>query len=438
MSTTSEGQPAGVDSGASTLPVPDTNHWLQRAMGVARDGDFARLWAAESVSQIGSQFTIVVLPLLAALTLDASPMAVGLLAAAGGVPHLLFGLLAGAWVDRLRRRPVMIVADLARFALLALIPLAAWRGVLTIELLIGIAFLTECFTLFFDIAYLAYVPSLVPRQRLVEANSRLEASASMAQVLGPAFGGWVVRLLGGPNAMLVDALSYLASALFLLRIRAEEAPPQRQNQGGVAREIAAGLAVLWQIPILRALALASGIVNLGGFLFLSVYVLYMTRTLGLDAGAVGLVFAMGGVGALAGSLLAAPLRNRWGTGRTLVGSLVLFGLCGMTVPLAVAFPRYALPLILAAELLQWVMLVIFNINAVSLRQAVTPIHLLGRVNGSMRFISTGMRPVGSLLGGYLGMRIGLPLTLVAGAFGMLAAFLPLLGSRIPEIPDEAA
>jgi predicted MFS family arabinose efflux permease len=179
-------------------------------------------------------------------------------------------------------------------------------------------------------------------------------------------------------------------------------------------------------------------VTLGGFLFLSIYVLYLTRTLGLDAGAVGLVFAMGGIGALLGSMVAAPVRNRWGTGPTLVGSLVLFGLFGLTVPLAVAFPRYALPLILASELLQWVTLVVYNINAVSLRQAITPNHLLGRVNGSMRFISAGMRPVGSLLGGYLGSRIGLPATLVVGALGMLVAFMPLLGSTVWRTRSHSA
>jgi predicted MFS family arabinose efflux permease len=182
---------------------------------------------------------------------------------------------------------------------------------------------------------------------------------------------------------------------------------------------------------LRALALASGVMFLGGFLFLSVYVLYLTRTLGLGPGAVGLVFALGGVGALAGSLVAGPLRARLGVGMTLMVSLVLFGVFGLTIPLAVVFPRFALPLILASEFLQWVMVLVFSINSVSVRQAITPDRLLGRVNGTMRFVVWGMRPIGSVLGGYLGGHIGLPATLVVGAVGMLVAFVPLLGSPIP-------
>jgi predicted MFS family arabinose efflux permease len=200
-------------------------------------------------------------------------------------------------------------------------------------------------------------------------------------------------------------------------------------------EIREGLASVWRVPVLKALALSSAAMNLGGYLFLAVYVLYMTRNLGLDASAVGLVFAAGGVGALLGSLYAGRARGRWGLGRVLVGSQLLFGVCGMLVPIAVLVPRLALPLIVAAEFLQWVMLLVFTINAVSLRQAITPDHLLGRVNGSMRFLVWGTRPVGSLLGGFLGGLIGLPATLAIGAVGMMLAFLPLLGTAIPRLDD---
>jgi predicted MFS family arabinose efflux permease len=193
------------------------------------------------------------------------------------------------------------------------------------------------------------------------------------------------------------------------------------------------LRAVWHSPVLRALALSSTVVNLAGFLFLSIYVLYMTRELGLGAEAVGFVFAAGGVGALLGSVIAGPSRDRWGVGRVLLGSQVLFGLFGMLVPIAVLFPDYALPFVVAAEFLQWVAVLVFQINAVSLRQAITPDRLLGRVNGTMRCIVWGARPIGSLLGGYLGTRIGLPATLVVGAFGMLLAFLPLLTSPIPKL-----
>jgi MFS family permease len=412
---------------------------VNRALGIARHGDFARLWAAQSASAIGSQFTAVALPLLAALSLGASPMAFGVLAAAAGLPHLLFGLLAGAWVDRLRRRPVMIAADIVRAILLATIPFAAALGVLRVEMLVAVAFLVETFTVFFDIAYLSYIPSLVSREDLVEANSRLEASASGAQVVGPALGGTLVRVLGAPLALLVDTLSYLISAALIWRIRAREGPPERADTAMSLRaEIGQGLRAVWQSPVLRALALSSTVLNVAGFLFLSIYVLYMTRDVGLGAEAVGLVFAAGGAGALLGSISAGPARGRWGLGRVLLGSQILFGLFGMLVPLAVLFPDAALPLVVAAEFLQWVMVLVFSVNSVSLRQAITPDRLLGRVNGTMRFIVWGSRPIGSLLGGYLGSRIGLPATLVVGAFGMLVAFVPLLASPIPTLRSISA
>jgi len=360
-------------------------------------------------------------------------MAFGVLAAAAGLPHLLFGLFAGVWVDRLRRRPVMIGADIARAILLATIPLAAAVGALRIEFLVAVAFLVEIFTVFFDIAYLTYIPSLVSREGLIEANSRLEATASGAQVIGPALGGTLVRLLGAPLALVVDALSYLVSATLIWRIRAHEALAERTGpQMSLRAEIGQGLHAVWQSPVLRALALSSTVMNVAGFLFLSIYVLYMTRDLGLGADAVGLVFAAGGVGALLGSVSAGPARGRWGVGRVLLGSQFLFGFFGMLVPLAVLFPDVALPLVVAAEFLQWVMVLVFSVNSVSLRQAITPDRLLGRVNGTMRFIVWGSRPIGSLLGGYLGSRIGLPATLVVGAFGMLIAFVPLLTSPIPR------
>jgi MFS family permease len=425
---------SGVPGTDSRPPAATTRGLDPRRIALFAHSDFARFWTAQTISQVGTQFTAVALPLLAALSLGASAMGFGLLATASGLPHLLFGLPAGAWVDRLSRRRVMILADLGRAALLAAVPIAAWRGALRLELLIAIAFLVETLSLFFDVAYLAFLPTIVPRTRLVDANSRQEATASGAQVVGPALAGSFVRWLGAPLATLVDAVSYLGSALFLWRIRAAEPPRQTPATGSTLREeVRQGLAAVWQAPVLRALALSSGIVNLAGFLFLSIYVLYMTQDLGLGAAAVGLVFAIGGIGALLGSLAAGPARDHWGVGPVLLGSQVLFGVFGMLVPLAVLFPRYALPLVMAAEGLQWVMVLVYDVNAVSLRQTVTPDRLLGRVNGTMRFLVWGTRPLGSLLGGYLGMRIGLPATLVVGAVGMSIAFVPLLASPIPRL-----
>jgi predicted MFS family arabinose efflux permease len=407
--------------------------WFTRALGVARDADFACLWAAQSISSIGSQFTVVALPLLAALALGASPQAVGLLTAAQGLPHLLFGLFVGAWVDRLRRRPLMIAADFGRAVALAAIPVSAAFGLLRTEIVIVVAFVVAFGTAIFDTAYSSYVPALVPRDQLVEANSRLQASESGAQVIGPALAGIAIRLAGAPGAIAIDALSYLASASFLWRIRLPEPAPRRTAEASILAEVRQGLNSVIRDPILRPLALATGILYLGAYLFYAVYVLYMTRSLGLGPEAIGLVFAAGGIGALIGSVMATPVRARWGTGATLMAALLLFGLFGLTIPLAVLLPRYALPLIVASEFLQWLTLMIYIINAMSLRQAITPHHLLGRVNGTWRFLIFAFQPVGALVGGFLGERIGLPATLVAGAAVMLVAFVPLLPSPIPSL-----
>jgi predicted MFS family arabinose efflux permease len=435
MESISHGDVVVRDSGASPSAIAN-RQWsdrLQSKLGVARDPNFARFWAAESISTVGSQFTAVAVPLLAAIGLGASPQAVGLLAAASGVPHLLFGLFAGVWVDRTRRRPLMIAADVGRAVALAVIPIASVMGYLSVELLIAVAFIVASGTVIFDTAYLAYVPALVDKERLVEANSRLEASASASQVIGPSLAGTVVRFLGAPAALAIDGVSYLGSAALLWRIRLPEPAPEVKPENSVLQDIWQGLQSVVHDPILRALSLATGIVNLGGYMFLAVYVLYMTRNLGLGPEAVGLVFAAGGVGALIGSVLAGPAQTRFGTGPTIIVSLVLFGLFGLTVPLAVFFPQYALPLIVAAEGLQWLALLTYDINAVSLRQSITPHHLLGRVNSSARFIVLGFQPIGSLLGGFLGAWIGLPATLVVGAMVMLVAFVPLMVSPVPGL-----
>jgi MFS family permease len=400
--------------------------------------DFAHLWAASAISQIGSQFTLLVFPLLAATTLDASPFAIGVLGAVGALPHLLFGFVAGAWVDRLRRRPILIAADIVRSLLLLSVAFVAFRGALSVMFLVTVAFLIESCTVFFDLAYVAYVPTLLPKDRLVGANSRLEASASASQIVGPAFGGAAIRILGAPVTLLFDAFSYLASAILLTRIRAREERRERSEESHIVSEIREGLVFLWTNRVLRGLALANGLTNFGGYIFLAVYILYMVRNLHLDPGAIGLVLASGGAGALAGAITASPAQRRWGAAPVLIGSLVMFGVSGLTVPMAMLFPVIALPMIVASEVLQWFAILVFSVNAVSVRQSISPPHMLGRINGSMRVLTFGLRTVASLLGGLLGSRIGLPATLVVGAFGMLISFLPLLNAGLTELDQPVS
>jgi MFS family permease len=407
----------------------------ERPTTLARQPEFLKLWAASAISDIGSQITVVALPLIAALTLSASAWEMGLLSAAGSAPIVLVGLLAGVWVDRVRRRPMLIAADAGRAVLLLAIPLASVAGVLRIEMLYAVALLVGVLTVLFDVAYLSFLPSLVERSQLIEGNSKLEATSSAAQVTGPGLGGLLVGTLGAAFAVLLDALSFVVSALFIAAIRVKEVSLPPHDRAGMMAEIGEGLRVVFTDRILRVLVGCSATTNLFGRMFLAVYVLYMTRDLGLGPVGVGLVFSTGGVGALVGALAAERVTRRFGPGPTMTWAQFLFGLTGMAVPLAVLLPRVALPMVVASEFGQWLAVTIYYVNVVSVRQALIPDRLLGRVNATARFVGGGALPIGALLGGALGEAIGLPLTLVVAEFGMLLAFLWLFLSPVRSLRE---
>jgi MFS family permease len=408
-----------------------------------RHREFLKFWAGSAISDVGSQVTVLAVPLIAALTLDATPWQMGLLAAAGSAPILLVGLFAGVWVDRVRRRPVMIATDLGRAALLLIIPLAAVSGVLRIEILYAVLLSTGALTVLFDVANMSFLPSLVATDRIVEGNTKLQSTSAAAHVVGPSVGGVLVSLLTAPFALLVDALSFVISAAFIARTRVAEAPPEtRGGRAGVVGEITEGVRVVIDDRVLRALAGASATTILFGRMFMAVYVLYMTRVLGLSAVGVGLVFATGGVGSLAGSIVAERLARRFGPGPTMIGAQVAFGLTGMLVPLAVLVPSWALPMIIASEFAQWMAILVYWVNAISVRQAITPDRVLGRVNATMWFLAGGANPIGSVIGGALGGAIGVPLTLVVASFGMLLGFLwplmsPVRGLSAMPVTDHS-
>ncbi len=396
-----------------------------------RHREFLKFWAGSAISDVGSQITALAVPLIAALTLDATPWQMGLLSAAGSAPILFVGLFAGVWVDRVRRRPVLIASDLGRAALLLIIPLAALSGVLRIELLYAVLLLTGALTVLFDVADMSFLPSLVTPEGIVEGNTKLQSTSSAAQVVGPSVGGVLVSLMTAPFALLVDALSFLISAAFIAGMRvAEAAPETRGARAGVVEEITEGVRVVVGNRILRALASASATTILFGHMFMAVYVLYMTRVLGLSAMGVGLVFATGGVGSLAGSVVAERLARRFGPGPTMIGAQLAFGVTGMFVPLAVLVPARALPMIVASEFAQWMAILVYYVNAISVRQAITPDRVLGRVNATMRFLAGGANPIGGVIGGALGGVLGVPLTLVVASFGMLLSFVWLLLSPV--------
>lgn len=416
--------------------VPQTGLWQNR--------DFMNLWGAETVAQFGSQITPVAIPLLAALTLDATPFQMGILMGASGVPVLLIGLIAGAWVDRLRRKPVMMAMDIGRAIALMAIPIAAMLDMLSITLLTVVSLLVGAQSVVFGAAYVSILPGLVERSELSDANGKLYSSMSVAQVAGPATAGSLVSLVSAPFVIVLNSLTYLGSAWFIGRIGREEAveaPASAERH--LWNEVREGFMSLFASPVLRATALSSATINLAGWMFLSVYVLYMTNDLGLSATGVGLVFASGGVGALIGSLLVPRLTRRFGLGQTLVWSAVGFGVFGLTVPLAILAPDYALPLVIFAECMQWMTLVVFNVVALSLRQSLTPNRMMGRVAASNQVLAQGMMPIGSFLGGVLGSVVGVQATLLVGVFGMFLAavwvwFSPAIHIReMPQEPDAA-
>jgi MFS family permease len=397
------------------------------------DRDFVRFWAGETVSLVGSQVTSLALPITAVLVLGASAGQMGLLGALGFLPFVLVTLPAGAWIDRHRRRPILIVANLGRAGLLAIIPLAAVAGVLRIELLYVIAFGVGVLTVAFEVAYLAYVPALVPRDQLTTANGRLLASASAAEIGGPGLAGVLISVAGAPTALAVDAASYVVSALNLIGISRKEpqAPADEPGGGDMLAEIREGVRITFGNPMLRAVAAEAATYNGLYQMIETLILLYFTRELGLDPATIGLLFAIGAVGSLLGSLVAGRLAERMGVGRALAASMVLGCSTPLLLPLAGGSWLMSVAIIGASFFLGGVGVAISNVHAVSIRQAVSPDRLLGRMSASYRTVTYGAIPLGALVGGLLGELVGLRATLAIAAVGLLFAPLWVLRSPIP-------
>lgn len=399
-------------------------------------GDFTRLWVAQTVSSAGTQVSMVAIPLTAALVLGARPLEMGLLGAAGSLPGLLFGLFAGAWVDRLPRKPLLIWSDIARAVLIGSIPLAASVDALRIEHLYLVQFLAGLFGMLYLVAHGSLLPSVVPRERLVEANAKLSVTSSATLIAGPGAAGVLISLVTAPLAVLFDALSFMLSGTLTATLRVVEAPPAAARQP-LWRQIGEGLTVLWANPILRALALSPAIASFFFGLVYAVYVLFLTRELGLDPVALGIVFAGLGVGSLVGALLAPRVAGWLGLGPSLVAGAALVAVAHLCGPAAALVdPASRVALLAFGQGLLGLALGVLNVSGVSLRQAVTPGHMLGRVGGTTRIAIGGAMAIGALAGGVLGESIGLAPTLVVGALGTLLA-LPTFGpvARLKVAPE---
>jgi MFS family permease len=408
-----------------------------RPAGLWRHGDFMRLWTAQTISQFGTQVTLLALPIAAIVVVDASAFEVALLAALEWTPWLLFSLPVGAWVDRVRRRPVLVAADFGRALVLVSVPLAYAADVLTIWQLYAVGFATGVLTVFFDVAYQSYLPSLVERSQLQEGNSKLEISRSGAQLAGPGFAGVLVDLVTAPVAVLADAVSFVVSAVFLGAIRRQEEPVRRAEESRLRTEIVDGLRYVLTHPILRPSMAFVAVSNFFGSVMFSILLVYAVRELDLGPAAIGFVFGLGNVGFLVGAALSSRVSAWLGVGPTLVAAAALVGWPLLLIPLA---PRdVALPVFVAAFGLASFAGVIYNVVGLSLMQAITPDRLLGRMNASRRFVVWGTIPLGSLTGGVLASVIGLRETLFVGAIGASVAFVPVLFSpirSIDRIPEE--
>lgn len=399
---------------------------------LTRDRDFLKLWGGQAISKIGSTITSVGLPLTAAYVLGASPLQMGILAGSSGAGVLVFGLFAGAWADRLRRRPILIVADLARAALLSTIPLAAAWHRLNMAHLYAVATLSGILTVFFDVSYQAYVPSLVSRAELVEANSKLALTESIADVTGPGLTGLLVQLITAPMAILLDALSFLVSAVSVWLIRTPEPLPEPSPAPHIGREIAEGLSASRRNPLLRALLQRAATGAFFGGFFGGLYFLFAVRELHITPVLLGIVISVGGASNLLGALLAERLLHRLGLGRTLIGAAWMIGLAMLIVPLAHGPVALAAAFLIAAQLgdMAWP---IYNINETSLRQAITPDRLLGRVNSAAHLLFWGALPLGAFAGGAIAQSIGIRQTMVIGALGSLLSALWLSFSPIRHL-----
>jgi predicted MFS family arabinose efflux permease len=401
--------------------------WAQR--------DFLKLWTGQTISQIGSRITREGLPLTAVVVLGATPLEMGILNGIGGAAVLVAGLFAGVWADRLRRRPILIASDLARFAILGLIPLLAALHRLAIPHLYAIAAAGGMLTLLFDASYQAYVPSLVDRDHLLDANAKLALSDSIAEVAGPGLTGILVQWITAPLAILFDALSFLVSAASIAWIRKREPRPVPYANPHLGREIAEGFAATWNHPVLRALAARAAIAAFFGGFIGGLYILFAMRELKMNAAILGAVIAVGGVSSLAGAAMAGRIAGRFGYRAALIGSAALVGVGALLVPTAHGSVAMCALYFTASQLCDagWP---VYNVSETTVRQTSVPDRLLGRVNAASLLLFRAFYPAGAFAGGALAERIGVRNTILAGAIGMLCSVLPLMACRPDQHPGK--
>jgi MFS family permease len=407
--------------------------------------DFNFVWAGETASLVGTQVYQLAMPLTAVLTLDANPAQLGLLGALTFAPYVILGLPVGVLVDRWQRRGVLILSSLGQALAIGAIPLLAALDLLTFGRLLALACAAGTARVFFTIAYRSYLPAIVPPEHLTGANSRLTASESVAEIGGPGLGGALVQLVGAPFALLVDAVSYLASAVGVSAVRKRE-KAVRADPAPLRSQVGEGFRFTFSSAYLRATLGEAASYNLCWQIVLTILTLFAVKELDMSPGTLGVVLSVGAVGALIGAAFTDRLAHRVGLGRTLVLAAVIGDLAPLLLPVAQR-GTWAAPLLAAAFFVQGFGITACNVHTMTIRQTVTPERLLGRTNAAYLFVALGMKPVGALLGGWLGTHLGLRGALVVGTVGLLSTSLFLILSPLrtvrsldsirPEPPEEA-
>ena len=404
--------------------------------GLWRNRDFLLLWSAQGVSAVGSRITRTALPMAAILVAGAGAIDLGLLAVALTLPRALFAWLGGGWVDRHRRRPVLIGADVVRAVALLAIPVAAWLHMLSMPLLYAIAAITGVATVLFDLADHVFIADLVGREQLLDANGKRESVDAVAEISGPALGGALVAWLTAPIAIAADTLTFVVSALLIARIRKEEKIVASQAETSFIADVRIGIHVVWRDPAVRALFIAAATMTLFGSFMASLYTLFALRDLGLTPTELGIAIGCGGIGALAGAMAARRAAERFGPRRTLIGSLALGAAMQVLIPLAPPVPWIAMTFLIAAQLLGDGVLTVYLINETTLRQRLLPPEALGRAAGTFQVANGLLTPVGAIVGAVLADGIGMRPTLWLLAIGYALALVSLILAR-RSLPTRA-
>ncbi len=426
----SQSVPSSDAPSADAAPAPARSLW--------RDRNFLTLWAGQALSQFGAQITELAIPVLAVLLLGATEWEVGLLSAAQVAAFLVVGLPAGAWIDRVRKRRVMMAADLVRAAALASIPVLWALDVLAVWQLIVVALIVGVAMVFFDVSYQSILPALVRPAQIAEANGKLESTHQLANLGGPAVGGWLLGILSAPLAILTTVLTYLASFLALAFTRDREVPHPAAERRALPREIGEGLRWVFGNALLRRIVATTGVSNLFATLSFTLLPIFLLRELDFTPAAMGVVFSLSAVGGLLGAVVTPRIVARLGEGPAIPVSALGFSLAAVFLPVAALVPAVAFPLLVVQGFVSSFTVLVYNITQVTFRQRVTPPRLLGRMNASVRFCVWGVMPLAALAAGGLGTWLGTVPTLWIGAVGGLLSAAPVVFGpfwRLRALPD---